>query len=160
MRTARNIYHRKDGRFEARYIKERGENGKAIYGAVYAKDYSEVREKLKKVKPTDNGKTAVKESELLKEILARYIESLRNKLKPTTIAIYERNLTNHIEPFFGDIKGEKLTKELVQEFANKKILNGLSVSTVQSVLLLLKAGLKNHIPSGLLTVNLPIRRGE
>jgi len=34
-RRARNIYKRKDGRWEGRYIKERV-NGKAKYAAVYA----------------------------------------------------------------------------------------------------------------------------
>lgn len=44
-RTGENIYKRKDGRWEGRYIKERV-NGKARYGAVYAKSYREVKEKL------------------------------------------------------------------------------------------------------------------
>ena len=46
-RTGENIYKRKDGRWEGRYIKERVE-GRARYGAVYAKSYREVREKLEK----------------------------------------------------------------------------------------------------------------
>ena len=32
-RTGENIYKRKDGRYEARYIAERDKNGKAIYKA-------------------------------------------------------------------------------------------------------------------------------
>lgn len=44
-RKGENIYKRKDGRWEGRYIKRR--NGKkAIYGYVYAKNYSEVKRKL------------------------------------------------------------------------------------------------------------------
>ena len=30
-----NIYLRKDGRWEARYIKERSPEGRAVYGSVY-----------------------------------------------------------------------------------------------------------------------------
>jgi len=45
-RRARNIYKRKDGRYEARYIKGRDENGKAIYGSVYARKYADVKLKL------------------------------------------------------------------------------------------------------------------
>ena len=44
-RKGENIYKRKDGRWEGRYIKSRSGN-KAIYGYVYAKSYSEVRKKL------------------------------------------------------------------------------------------------------------------
>lgn len=34
-RTGENIYRRKDGRYEARYIAERDERGKAVYKSVY-----------------------------------------------------------------------------------------------------------------------------
>ena len=44
-RKGENIYKRKDGRWEGRYIKSRS-GKKAIYGYVYAKSYSEVRKKL------------------------------------------------------------------------------------------------------------------
>ena len=44
-RKGENIYKRKDGRWEGRYIKARSEKGKAIYGYVYATSYKEVRKK-------------------------------------------------------------------------------------------------------------------
>ena len=37
-RTGENIYKRKDGRWEGRYIRERVD-GKAKYGTVYARSY-------------------------------------------------------------------------------------------------------------------------
>ncbi len=42
-----NIYKRKDGRWEGRYIKSRTESGKIIYGYVYARTYRETKEKQK-----------------------------------------------------------------------------------------------------------------
>jgi hypothetical protein len=45
-RTGENIYKRKDGRWEGRFIHSYGENGKAKYKYVYAKTYSEVKAKL------------------------------------------------------------------------------------------------------------------
>lgn len=42
-RKGENIYKRKDGRWEARYIKERTSDGKAVYGYVYANSYQEVK---------------------------------------------------------------------------------------------------------------------
>lgn len=48
-----NIYKRKDGRFEARYVKERDINDKIVkYGYVYGKTYTEA--KLKKQKAMEN----------------------------------------------------------------------------------------------------------
>ena len=40
-----NIYKRKDGRWEARYVKEILPSGKKKYGSVYAKSYLEVKDK-------------------------------------------------------------------------------------------------------------------
>ena len=45
-RKGENIYKRKDGRWEGRYIKSRSSTGKANYGYVYAKSYREVKAKL------------------------------------------------------------------------------------------------------------------
>lgn len=42
-RTGENIYKRKDGRWEARCIIGRDENGKPIYRSVYANSYNDVR---------------------------------------------------------------------------------------------------------------------
>ena len=40
-----NIYQRKDGRWEGRYIRGRKENGGALYGYVYGKSYGDCRKK-------------------------------------------------------------------------------------------------------------------
>lgn len=42
-----NIYKRKDGRWEGRFIRGRRENGHAIYGYVYSRSYTECKGKLK-----------------------------------------------------------------------------------------------------------------
>lgn len=46
-RRGENIYKRKDGRWEGRYIKEYDISNKAHYGYVYGKTYNEVKSKLK-----------------------------------------------------------------------------------------------------------------
>lgn len=47
-RTGENIYKRKDGRWEARYIDSYDGNGKAKYKYLYAPTYTEVKSKLLK----------------------------------------------------------------------------------------------------------------
>lgn len=44
-RKGENIYKRKDGRWEARYIKEHRINGRIHYGYCYGKTYHEARDK-------------------------------------------------------------------------------------------------------------------
>ena len=48
-RTGKNIYKRKDGRWEGRYIKEHVD-GRARYGTVYARSYRDVKVKLEEAK--------------------------------------------------------------------------------------------------------------
>lgn len=45
-RTGESIYKRKDGRWEGRYIKGRTPQGKAIYGYVYGRTYTQTKERL------------------------------------------------------------------------------------------------------------------
>ena len=45
-RKGENIYKRKDGRWEGRYLECYKADGKAKYHSVYAPSYTEVKEKL------------------------------------------------------------------------------------------------------------------
>ena len=45
-RRGENIYKRKDGRWEGRYIKGYSQNGKAKYGYLYAHSYKGIKQKL------------------------------------------------------------------------------------------------------------------
>ena len=45
-RKGENIYKRKDGRYEGRYIKDYDMQGKSIIGYVYGKTYKDAKEKL------------------------------------------------------------------------------------------------------------------
>ena len=47
-RKGENIRKRKDGRWEARYIKYRDPEGKIHYGSLYGKTYGEVKNKRNK----------------------------------------------------------------------------------------------------------------
>ena len=49
-RKGENIFKRKDGRWEGRYIKDRDLSNKAVYGYLYGKSYAEVKQKLEQVK--------------------------------------------------------------------------------------------------------------
>lgn len=45
MSKGENIFKRKDGRWEARYIRDRAPSGKIIYGFCYGKTYREAKGK-------------------------------------------------------------------------------------------------------------------
>ena len=140
MRTAKYIYHRKDGRYEGRYVKGYGEDGKKKYGSVFGKTYAEVKEKLAKVQT--NPLMPLKAPVTVVGAAEAYLESLRYQIKPSTKDIYRRYIENHIEPYFGKTRCDKLTPDKLQSFIDKQMKNGLSAVTVQAVFSFLKAGLK------------------
>ena len=50
MARGENVFYRKDGRFEARYVKGRKTDGKPVYGFCYGRTYEEAREKAERAK--------------------------------------------------------------------------------------------------------------
>ena len=50
MAKGENIFKRKDGRWEARYVKGHQPSGKIKYGFCYGKSYKEAKEKVTKLK--------------------------------------------------------------------------------------------------------------
>jgi integrase len=157
MRRERNIYKRKDGRYEARYIKGHDENGKAVYGAVYARTYAEVKEKRDQVKAADNDQLRKETPRTITDELEAYLSAIHTQVKPSTLAVYRRYLENHIAPYFMNTRCDQLTVELTQGFVDSQIENGLSAVTVQSVFSFLRNGLKGVFQNDALDVRLPKR---
>lgn len=143
-RRGENIYKRKDGRYEGRYIKYYDISGKAVYGYVYSRSYSEVKELLVKYKterPTRQGKNT-----LLSEWLKDWLKS-QGTLKPTTKQIYKSHIDNYINPNLGKIPLKKLNGDILQGFIND--LN-LSASTVKNIFSILKSALSSAEDNGLI----------
>ena len=70
-RHGENIYKRKDGRWEGRYIKGYGADGKSISGYVYGKTYKEAKEKLTYAKV--NAQEKVKRIREYKQRLRKHL---------------------------------------------------------------------------------------
>lgn len=68
-----NIYKRKDGRWEGRYIRFYDGNGKAKYGYVYGKTYSDVKQRLLEKKAWLNPKFCVNTVQQCKNRNYKYI---------------------------------------------------------------------------------------
>lgn len=143
-RRGENIYKRKDGRYEGRYIKYYDTSGKAVYGYVYSRSYSEVKELLAKYKterPTRQSKNT-----FLSEWLKSWLKS-QGTLKPTTKQIYKSHIDNYINPNLGKIPLKKLNGDILQGFIND--LN-LSASTVKNIFSILKSALSSAEDNGLI----------
>lgn len=157
-RRGENIYKRKDGRYEGRYIKRYDTDGKAIYGYVYDKNYAVVKEKLNKCRMDDKPKPTGSNT-LLSEWLLIWIES-ETGIKDSTRQLYKRHIRNHIVPKLGKVQLKKLNADMIQRFIDSL---DLSPSTVKLVFNVLESGLNSAEEKGLISniwakVKLPKRK--
>lgn len=147
-RKGENIYHRRDGRWEGRYIKSRQNNGKACYGYVYAKTYREVKEKLIKRKQESHIALSNPSSKLFKDIAREWFDQNSYKVKESTSNKYWNLLYLYIIPRMGNLTLTELTapllekqcRILLEEGGAKK--QGLSYKTVADILSLMRMILK------------------
>lgn len=89
-RKGENIYKRKDGRWEGRYVRCYDENERPKYGYVYAKTYTEAKNKLIERKGAVNESGAVFDtgSCLYTDVLDAWLQSSRINIKESTYARY------------------------------------------------------------------------
>lgn len=145
-RKGENIYKRKDGRWEGRYIKGRDIYNKAIYGYVYAQTYSEVRSKLITAKANKESNRQNQSPQVFSDWIDLWIEKKRQSVKHSTYIRYQSHIDLHIKPKLGSIKCESIDTELLQSFffeqANKGRVDdsgGLSSKTLTDLLMIIKS---------------------
>ena len=91
-RHGENIYKRKDGRWEGRYIKGYDVNGKSIPGYVYGKTYKEAKEKLTLAKVNAKEKIKRVSSDILvSDWFDKWLES-QKRIKRSSTNISRKNL--------------------------------------------------------------------
>ena len=137
-RKGENIYKRKDGRWEGRYIKGRDQFGKALYGYVYSKTYRDVKNKLVITKSTLNNASTLTSKTFL-EVSELWLESVLSYCKKSTYAKYKNTLEKHILPVFGQCDIAKISVPCINEFCQNKLLVWhLSPKSVKDMLSIIK----------------------
>ncbi|MEY8392155.1 site-specific integrase [Lachnospiraceae bacterium] len=106
-RKGENIYKRKDGRWEGRFIVERKECGKARYQSVYGKTYLETKEKLRVsiISHQEKKSTAQhlpNEETLFTNILLDWLSTLKPYIKESSYNRYFNQIHKNIIPYFKD----------------------------------------------------------
>ena len=151
-KTGNNIYMRKDGRWEGRYIKERNANGKIAYGSVYGKTCLEVRHQLSLHSDDVFAPTSIRDDShprLIKtfaEVASQWLSVISLKVKQSTYAGYSATLALHILPQLGSCNMQSLSAVDISRFAGHKLENGridgkggLSAKTVRDMLSIVKS---------------------
>lgn len=130
-----NIYKRKDGRWEARYVKAIGTDGRKQYGSVYGSTYTEAREKQllhirnPQVKHGADNKT-------LAALAYEWLTVKENAVKQSTYQKYEMIIKKHIEGHpIGSTSASKVTAADISDFAKEKLTEEkLSAKTINNIL--------------------------
>ena len=150
-RKGENIYKRKDGRWEGRYIKGRDSLGKAKYGYVYARTYKEAKQKLisKAILERDKStnETRLNNSEL-SFIAVQWLDIHKGQLKYSSYVKYYNILNVYILPYFTNKKIEEITSIDLNRFVEYLLTRGgtqnkgLSTKTVNDIFSVFRAILK------------------
>lgn len=150
-----NIYKRKDGRWEGRYIKSRTVSGKIIYGYVYARSYRETKEKLKTKSILCSSQVTNKNDLAFSCLASEWFESIKLHTKISTQNKYYNMLTNYILPEYGNQPFNAITYDFIEthckfllESGGRKG-NGLSPKTVNDVLAIIRNISKFAIRKGI-----------
>lgn len=150
-RKGENIYKRKDGRWEGRYIKSYGIDGKAHYGYVYGKTYAAVKQLLRdqQIATVMNKNSPSQSSALYGDILCSWLEAQRVNIKESTYARYYQVLHTHIIPSLGKIMVDKISTQLIERYVAQLIdsgrldgSGGLSAKTASDILTIIKASME------------------
>ncbi len=149
-----NIYKRKDGRWEGRYISGRKPDGSARLTSVYGKSYREVKALLEKRKG-DKTQAVIPSMLTVKSIMNAWLITRVTMVKESSYRRYETLINDHILPRLGGIRINCLTAEILSDFVLKLQKEGrldgrggLSEKTVSDILCILRSALrlarKNH----------------
>ena len=144
-RKGENIFKRRDGRWEARYIKGRELDGKIKYGFCYGRTYREAKEKSMLCKAAVLNNTPLPVTRR-RHRLAFYCEEWlrmeRGRVKDSTYVKYDTILQNHILPKLGGCCPQGFTSPLAEQFKQALLDQGLGAKTVRDILTVLRSILK------------------
>lgn len=143
-----NIYKRKDGRWEGRYIRDRTAAGKAVYGYVYARSYKEARQKLQealRLPPPPKTPDPEPAEPIYFHVLAEeWFVHIRSVSKESTYMKYRNLWNSYILPDLGTLPFAEITQDVLEAYCSKLLSSGgckgkgLSAKTVSDTLSLIR----------------------
>ena len=147
-RKGENIRKRKDGLWEGRYPSGTSSNGKTKYASIYAKSYTQAKEKLLIAKMQLKQSESCK-NRLYEGVLLEWLEIQAVTMKTSTYVKFRNLINGHISPAFGKVPLQQMSSARLASFLQEKAQRGrlderggLSNSTLQTLFLILKSSLE------------------
>lgn len=138
MAKGENIFKRKDGRWEARYVKSRDADGKIKYGFCYGKTYAEAKTKVTELKAKTLHGEVLCSAEKMKAFsyyCDKWLDLHSTQLKTSSYVKYHNSIEKHVKPYLGELPLNNLTTEKISAFS-QHLLNekNLSIKSVRDIL--------------------------
>ena len=138
-RHGENIYLRKDGRYEGRYVIGKKANGHTAFGYVYSKKYTDVKKKLDILKgeQLQKGNTQLVNCSkgTIKDWIFIWLEDqVKGTVKETTYSLYRSQIEKYIIPLIGNEKLRTVDKSVMSHLYQEMKANGATEKTAQYIL--------------------------
>jgi len=142
-RRGTNIYKRKDGRWEARYVASVGIDGTKKYSSVYAPTYREAKDKQQRCMLNLHLTSRKGVDSKLEEIMWEWLSTTVNVVKQTTYQKYESLIRNHISNGLGQIQLKFISSQMIDQFVYEKMQGDekLSPKSVNDILAIINSAL-------------------
>ena len=156
-RRGENIFKRKDGRWEARYI-HHYEGGKAKYRYIYGSSYMEAKAKrLAELKSRDIGLLYnTKHSSKFSKLAFLWLCDIKLSVKESTYSRYHRIVTKYLMMYFGNLDVNRIDSQAVNRMISNLSTQGglrqtpLAPKTISYIITVLKSiwhyGITNGFP--------------
>lgn len=167
-RRGENIYKRKDGRYEGRYVLGKNFSGKTRFGYVYGYRYTEVKQALLQ-KKVEYAKNSIFDNERRQDTLAEWISfwmrsEIQGGIKASSYQTYISILKRHLLPTLGKMKLVSITADVVHDFVMDLENSRLAYNTIKGIYRLLSSAMKSAFEEGMIKKNpcrkIKIRRVE
>ena len=144
MSKGENIFKRRDGRWEARYIKCRDATGKIKYGFCYGKTYHEAKEKVTKAKAAIIAglPPLVPSQHRFSYFCDEWLKTRKMQVKESTYVKYDTVLNKYIMPKLGGYLPLGFSGDVVNAFTKTLLEEDLSAKSVRDILTILRSILK------------------
>lgn len=145
-----NIYKRKDGRWEGRYIRYYQFDGKPKFAYVYAKSYSEVKQKMFEQRSLNIECINQPMKKITYgDLLDIWLKFVKINIKESTYSRYVFAIEQHIKPYLGNYPIQYLSTHLIEKYIQDKLFQGrldgeggLSPKTVSDQFVIIKSSIK------------------
>ena len=166
-----NIYLRRDGRWEGRYICGRRSDGRPKYRSIYGYSRESVSKRLSFLRRQHEVKLVLRCAVTFKDLTAGWLEHCRVNVKLSTYERYRILVERHIVPVLGRLLIRELTAEKLREYLEEKRSRGrldgrggLAPKTVNDIHVIIKSVIKYavrefdyHVDRKLSDIRLPKR---